>query len=80
MENGWVGTGMQIQIIISLLTVLGAGVSVYVAVRVALAEMKRDIQALEDAQIAFQKMTERGHDALDRRLMRIEDNAFRSGK
>lgn len=68
---------MQVQIIVSLLTILGAGVSVYVGVRVALAEMKRDIRAIEESHTAFQRLVDRDQSALDRRIQRIEEAFFR---
>jgi hypothetical protein len=35
----------QVQVLISVLTIAGSGLSVYVGVRVAIAEMRRDIRS-----------------------------------
>ena len=79
MENGWVGN-MQVQVIISLLTMLGAGISVYVGVRVALAEIRRDIRAIEEAIVANQRLSERDQSRIEQSIKRLEDVVFRSTK
>ena len=71
---------MQVQVIISLLTMLGAGISVYVGVRVALAEIRRDIRAIEEAIVANQRLSERDQSRIEQSIKRLEDVVFRSTK
>ena len=59
----------EYQIAISALTVLGAGFSVYVGVRVALSELRKDISTLT-----------RDIVTLDARIKRIEDPYFQGHK
>lgn len=71
---------MQMQIIISLITILGAGVSVYVGVRVALAEIRRDIRSLESADAALQRAIERDVSEMRARIERLESGYFSRAK
>ena len=59
-------TATSIQVLLSVLTVLGAGISVYVGVRIALAEIKSK-QAQHDLDIA-------DHDARIKYLERQRDS------
>jgi hypothetical protein len=56
----------ELHLMISFATVLGAGLSVYVGVRVALAEIRRDIA-----------MICKDLERMDDRLNRLEDNYIR---
>jgi hypothetical protein len=58
---------MEVQVIISLGTVICSGISVYVGVKVALAEIRRDI-------VAQQKQL----DQHDERLNRLEAGYFKA--
>lgn len=57
---------MDQQTIIAIITVVGSGVSVYVGVRVAIAELKAEISRLKEQN--------REQDA---RIIRLEDSYFR---
>ena len=59
-------SSVELQLIISFITILGAGVSVYVGVRVALAEIKTQ-QKAHDKDIA----------ELNKRVSRLEDAYFK---
>ncbi len=58
---------MEIQLVISVITVIGSGISVYVGVRVAIAEIKGDIRRLDEAR-----------EDVSRRLDRLEGAHFNS--
>ncbi|MDQ3802509.1 MAG: hypothetical protein M3416_01440 [Acidobacteriota bacterium] len=61
-------TSTETQLLLSIVTVAGAGVSVYVGVRVALAEVKRDIANLnKDCEESTQ------------RIVRLENIYFHRG-
>lgn len=58
-------TPTAIQLGLSVLTIIGAGVAVYVGVKVALAELRRDLSAQKD------RIT-----AVDSRVTRLENPYF----
>lgn len=68
---------MELQVIISLVTVIGAGISVYVGVRVALAEIRRDLRALETADAQLERTVAREFSDIRDRVQRLEDTYFR---
>ena len=67
---------MQTQLFLQLITILGAGISVYVGVRVALAEIRRDIRALENSLALYQRTTDTKHDDVVDRIKRLEAGYF----
>lgn len=58
----------ELALVFALITILGSGASVYVGVRVALAEIR-----------TFQKAQEKRLDKVEDRLDRLEERYFRSG-
>jgi len=71
---------MEIQIIISLITIIGSGVGVYVGVRVALAEIRKDIKALENKDADIARLMERDFQDLRGRVSRLEEQYFNKAR
>ncbi len=69
---------IELQIMISVITVFGSGISVYVGVRVALAEVKRDVSFLKEKDKEIVGRIDREGDESNRRIRRLEDVYFRT--
>lgn len=69
---------MNPQLIISLITIVGSGISVYVAVRVALAEIRKDIETLKGKDAEIMHLVEKDLQDLRNRINRLEDKYFQS--
>lgn len=67
---------MNPQLIISLITIVGSGISVYIGMRVALAEIRKDIETLKNKDSEIQHLVEKDLQDLRNRINRLEDQHF----
>lgn len=65
---------IEFQSLLSILTVMGAGVSVYIGIRVGLAELRRDLRALEKD---LEELKNRELGEARARLARLEERYFK---
>ena len=64
----------EVQLLIAIITVLGSGVSVYVGVRVALAEIRGDIKRLD----AMIETIQAENTESKSRIIRLENEYFKN--
>ena len=64
---------VELQILLSSITVIGAGISVFVGIRVGLAELRRDLRALEKD---LQEVKDRELTDVRSRITRLEGKYF----
>lgn len=67
---------MNPQLIISLITIVGSGISVYIGMRVALAEIRKDIETLKSKDVEIMHLMEKDFQDLRNRINRLEDQHF----
>ena len=67
---------MNPQLIISIITIVGSGISVYIGMRVALAEIKKDIENLRNKDAEIMHLVEKDLQDMRSRVNRLEDQHF----
>lgn len=70
----------KLQVLMAAVTILGSGFSAYMGMRVAITEMRKDIQYLREKNTDLRVMLEQHMNDMKARILRLEEMVFMNAR